>query len=96
MDVISVCAAYHHFPDTAAFAKEAKRVLKPGGTIYIADVYLPAILRLLVNPFVPLSRAGDVKFYSPKEIALNFEQLGFETVDAKTTGHVQMVFVRKQ
>ena len=44
MDIITVCAAYHHFPDVAAFAKEAKRVLKTRGKIYIAEIYLPAIL----------------------------------------------------
>lgn len=27
-DVITVCAAYHHFPNIKAFAKEANRILK--------------------------------------------------------------------
>ena len=49
MDVITVCAAYHHFPDTAAFAKEAKRLLKQGGKIYIADIYLPSVLRVILR-----------------------------------------------
>jgi len=39
MDTITVCAAYHHFPDVAAFAKEAGRILKPSGRIYIAEIY---------------------------------------------------------
>ena len=95
MDVITVCAAYHHFPDTQAFAKEAKRVLRPSGAIYIADVYLPSVPRFVINPFVPLSRAGDVRFYSPKEIAGNFEQYGFETVETKVVGHVQIVVAKK-
>ena len=95
MDIITVCAAYHHFPDTAAFAKEAKRVLKPEGKIYVADVYLPPILRFLVNPFMPLSRAGDVKFYSPKEIDENFQAAGFETVSTKIHGHIQVISMRK-
>jgi len=95
MDIITVCAAYHHFPDTAAFAREALRVLKSKGVIYIADVYLSSVLRLIVNPFVPLSRAGDVKFYSPKEIAQTFEQCGFETIDASIMGHVQLASMRK-
>ena len=95
MDVITVCAAYHHFPDVAAFAKEARRVLKPGGTLYIADVYLPSVLRVIINPFVPLSKAGDVKFYSPKKIARTFEAVGFETVNTKTHGHIQIVSLKK-
>ena len=95
MDVIAVCAAYHHFPNVAAFAREARRVLKPGGTLYIADVYVPPVLRVIVNPFVPLSRAGDVQFYSPKEIVRNFMSVGFECNDTKIHGHIQIVSKRK-
>jgi len=95
MDVITVCAAYHHFPDVAAFAREASRVLKPRGRLYIADVYIPAILRIIVNPFVPLSKAGDVKFYSPQEMINNLKQFGFEKADIKISGHIQIVSMRK-
>ena len=96
MDIITVCAAYHHFPDTASFAKEAARVLKPDGMIYIADMYLPSILRLIVNPFVPLLfKDGDVRFYSPKAIAGNFRRFGFEKTGAKVTGNIQIVSMRK-
>jgi ubiquinone/menaquinone biosynthesis C-methylase UbiE len=31
MDIVTVCAAYHHFTNVTLFAKEASRVLKPGG-----------------------------------------------------------------
>ena len=52
------------------FAKEMKRILKPKCVIYIADIYYPLIIRAILNPFVPQSKAGDVKFYSPKEISI--------------------------
>jgi len=96
MDIITVCAAYHHFPDVAAFAEETKRLLKPNGTIYIADVYLPAFWRVLLNPLVPLSKAGDVKFHSPKEIVKNFEQFGFINTGIKISGNIQIISMRKQ
>ena len=95
MDLITVCAAYHHFPDVRAFAKEAGRVLKPTSRIYIADIYLPSFLRAIINPFVPLSKDGDVKFYSPKEIVSIFEPFGFETIDVKISGHIQIISMRK-
>ena len=95
MDMITVCAAYHHFPNVAAFAKEAERVLKPKGKLYIADVYLSSFLRFICNPFVPLSRAGDVKFYSPNEILNTFKSFGFEKVDVKISGNVQIISMRK-
>jgi len=96
MNMITVCAAYHHFPDVVAFAAEAKRLLKPNGTIYIADVYLSAFWRVLLNPLVPLSKAGDVKFYSPKEIVKNFEQFGFINTGIKISGNIQIISMRKQ
>jgi ubiquinone/menaquinone biosynthesis C-methylase UbiE len=96
MDIITVCSSYHHFPDVKAFASEARRVLRPNGKLYIADMYLPALLRVIVNPFVPLSSAGDVRFYSPKEILRNFESFGFEKAgDVKIHGHIQIVSMKK-
>ena len=96
MDIMTVCAAYHHFPDTAAFAREAMRVLKPKGVIYVADMYLPPLLRVMINPFVPLLfKDGDVRFYSPKGIVGNFKRYGFELVDVKISGNIQLVVMRR-
>ena len=95
MDIIAVCSSYHHFPDVTAFAREAMRVLKSNGKIYIADIYLPSILRKIINPFVPLSKDGDVKFYSPREIIDNFNAVGFENLDIKIHGHIQIILMRK-
>ena len=94
-DVITVCAAYHHFPDIKAFAQEANRILKPQGMLYIAEVYYPFIIRAILNPFVPLSKAGDVKIYTPIEIKGNFEAYGFEQISLKREGHIQILEMRR-
>ncbi len=94
-DAVTVCAAYHHFPDTGAFAKEANRLLKPGGMIYIADVYYPFLIRKILNPFIPLSKAGDVKFYSSGEIQRNFQAYCFEGRKLRIEGHIQLVLMQK-
>ena len=94
MDVLTVCAAYHHFPDTNAFAKEAARLIKPNGKIYIAEVYFSSFLRKVCNPFIPLSKAGDVRFYSPDEIVNEFSRFGFEKIDIAIFGHIQIVSMR--
>jgi ubiquinone/menaquinone biosynthesis C-methylase UbiE len=96
MDIITVCSAYHHFPDVAAFAQEAIRILKPAGKLYIYDIYLPTILRILVNPFVPLSKHGDVRFYSPQEIIRNFTATGFEKAEMQIFKHILMVSLQKR
>ena len=96
MDIITVCAAYHHFPDTSAFAGEAGRVLRPGGMIYVADLNIPSFLRVIINPFVPiLLKDGDVRMYSPKEIICNFTRYGFEGVYETVEGNAQVVSLRK-
>lgn len=93
--VMTVCAAFHHFPNAEAFANEAARVIKDGGTLYIADVYLCAFLRKIVNPFIKFSSAGDVKIYAPKEIARLFQARGFALIDQKIDGRIQLLVLKK-
>jgi len=96
IDIITVCAAYHHFPHVAAFANEAGRILKQSGMIYIADVFVPSFLRVILNPFVPLlCTDGDIRFYSPNEIIDNFKRFGFEELDVIISAYTQIVTMRK-
>jgi ubiquinone/menaquinone biosynthesis C-methylase UbiE len=96
MDIMTVCAAYHHFPDVAAFAREAGRVLKPDGMLYVADMFVPSLFRIVMNPFVPLLfKDGDVRFYSPQQIAANFKRYGFNEINSKTSGNIQIVTMQK-
>lgn len=95
IDVMTVCAAYHHFPSVKKFAREARRVIKKDGRLYIAEVYLPGIVRRLVNPFVILSRSGDVRFYSPHEIVSLFSRYGFMAHTVRIDGIVQMIELKK-
>ncbi|MCL2197900.1 MAG: class I SAM-dependent methyltransferase [Defluviitaleaceae bacterium] len=91
MDIITVCAAYHHFPNVNAFAAEAKRLLKEGGSLYIAEIYLPFGIRHIANIFLPLSKDGDVKFYSPREITKTFAGVGLMPIKVMRKGHIQIV-----
>ena len=94
-DVVTVCAAFHHFPDINSFAKEVYRILKPNGMLYVAEVYYPALIRMIFNPLVKLSRDGDVKFYAPDEITGLFRNTGFTNELFKKEGHIQIIAVRK-
>lgn len=96
IDVMTVCAAFHHFPDVEKFAKEAERTIKKGGRLYIAEVYLPRFLRWLFNPFVKFSKAGDIKFYSPDEIIKLFTTNGFGLNGKEINGKVQLIDFKKQ
>lgn len=96
IDVMTVCAAFHHFPNPQNFAKESARVIKKGGCIYLSEIYLPAILRIICNPFLKFSRSGDVKFYSPNEIISLFENNGFVKSDVEINGKVQLVKLKRK
>lgn len=96
IDVMTVCAAFHHFPSVRKFAREARRVIKQGGRLYIAEVRLPDILRKIINPFLILSPAGDVRFYSAEEIASLFGRFGFEVRATKVDGMVQIIELKRR
>ncbi len=96
VDVMTVCAAFHHFPNVQRFAQEAGRVIKKDGMLYIAEVYLPTVFRVICNPFVKLSRSGDVRFYSPNEIVAQFENNGFVPQGIEISGRVQVVKLQRK
>jgi len=95
-DIITVSLAYHHFVDVDTFAKEASRLLKPTGRIYIAEIYCPAILKPICNLILPLSPAGCIKVYSYKEIAENFKAVGLEEYSFNQSKHIQIVVLEKK
>lgn len=95
-DVVTVCAAFHHFPDVRAFAKEANRVLKENGKLYIAEVYYSKILRMAFNPLIRFSPAGDVRFYGPDEIRRVFVNTGFYHESQNIQEHIQILSFDKK
>lgn len=87
VDVITVCCAFHHFDRPREFVRECRRVLKKGGRAYVADPNFGAPLRFLANHiWLPLSKSGDVRVYSPKELAAFFENSGFQDVRVYAKG----------
>ena len=89
-DVITVCCAFHHFVDPDAFMKEAFRILKPEGKLYIADPTAPWLIRLIENIIFPLSKMGDVKIYQPKEMKVFFDRAGFRDFSCRSDGYKMM------
>ena len=93
-DVITVCMAYHHFENKIGFAKEANRVLKREGSLYMADLRLPKYLRKTINVLMKhLNVVGC--FFTPEEIATEFEKYGFKYNGCIKDGRVQIIRLTK-
>lgn len=90
MDVITACMAYHHFPDQNKFRKEAMRVLKPGGYLYICDPRLPLPVRGFLNTF--FKEAG---FHSTRRNVKDFLAMGFAKEKIVRDSYIQVLCFRK-
>jgi SAM-dependent methyltransferase len=84
--------AYHHFPDKEAFEKEALRILKPGGLLYIADPNFPFPFRKAMNM---LAQRFNGEFLSSDEISDRFGKYGFSTVSVSKHKYGQLVILQK-
>ena len=89
-DAITACLAYHHFSDKKGFAKEAARILKPEGILYIADPRFPWLIRKTINGLVKLFHVVGF-FGTPQEIFENFREYGFQLVGVHKDGFAQVV-----
>jgi ubiquinone/menaquinone biosynthesis C-methylase UbiE len=93
-DIITSCMAYHHFADKKGFAKEASRIIKPGGHLYITDPRFPWIVRKSLNLAAHLHKLTGY-FGTPKEIEKVFLEYGFELVDCHFDLYAQCVKLKK-
>ncbi len=94
-DCIVNCMAFHHFSNRDGFAKEAARIIKPGGVLYIADPRFPLVIRKIVNGFFRLIRI-EAKFYNPQEIEACFAKYGFVGIGTAAHGYAQLVKLQRE
>jgi ubiquinone/menaquinone biosynthesis C-methylase UbiE len=93
-DVLTACMAYHHFSDKPGFAREASRVLKVGGVLYIADPRFPFVIRKCMNGALSLFRIVG-EFCSVKELANRFVDYGFILTGETTDRYAQVAALTK-
>ena len=67
-DVVLCCDSFHHYPNPRAVLAQFARVLQPGGILLLGECTAPAGVRAVTNLLLPLSREGDVRIYSAREL----------------------------
>jgi len=94
-DIIISCMAYHHFDNKQGFIKEAARIVKPGGEVYIVDPRFPWFLRKLMNGVARLANVAGA-FCTPREIEMQFSEAGFSSAGFAYDGYAQVVKLRRR
>jgi ubiquinone/menaquinone biosynthesis C-methylase UbiE len=94
-DAVVACMAYHHFDDKEGFAREAARVLKPDGILYIADPRFPWGLRKAMNGLLKAARVTG-EFLSARELEARFAAFGFRGLGAAADAYAQVVRLGKE
>lgn len=79
-DVIICTNSFHHHTNPAGTLKEAYRVLKPKGRIYIVDPTTDGVLMRLFDAIAGKIEKSHVKMYSTKEYEALFSEAGFRYV----------------
>lgn len=91
-DVVTCSSSLHHYPQPQKALCEMKRVLRPGGRLILADVWMPVPLRQVMNSvIIPLGREGDVRVYSRREICPMVQAAGFVMLSWKRVGFLSYI-----
>ncbi|MGE5508914.1 MAG: class I SAM-dependent methyltransferase [Chitinophagales bacterium] len=86
-DAVTCSSSYHHYPQPQKALSEMRRVLKPGGQLVLADVWLPTPLRQIRNyVLIPNTKEGDVRVYSRLEITSLLESAELELASWRRIG----------
>ena len=83
-DLIISTNAFHHFASPDKVLKEAYRVLKPKGRIYIFDVTADNFMIRILDRLSKKIEQGHVKIYSTREYQTLFENSGLQYMGHKS------------
>jgi ubiquinone/menaquinone biosynthesis C-methylase UbiE len=95
-DIVICSASFHHFPKPDNFLEEAKRVLKAGGKLVIAEINIPFFRQLYNAYLAKFSKEGDVKVYAFDELMRLIERAGFVLINGHKQFQIQYVEAHKK
>lgn len=76
-DTVLCSFSFHHYPKPDAVLREMHRVLKTGGSLILADPWMPPPFLQMLNLMIRFSRSGDFHEYSKKEVTGLLRSSGF-------------------
>ena len=82
-DFVISSNAFHHFSNPEKALREARRVLKSGGRIYILDTTTDNFFMRLIDRLAPKIEPAHVKMYSTHEFQTLFGKAGLQYVASK-------------
>ena len=90
-DCVTSAFSFHHFPDAMEALKEMRRVLKPGGEVYLCDATRNGMLsRAILRGFHYVltkrnihTHSDDESYYTYSELKNLLEEAGFREVKAR-------------
>ena len=81
-DVAMCTAAFHHFPQPVEALREVRRVLRPGGTLYVADPYRDLSIGVWVwDRLHRWFEKGHVQYYRTDQMQAFMREAGFARVE---------------
>jgi ubiquinone/menaquinone biosynthesis C-methylase UbiE len=86
VDAVTCVDSFHHYPHPDAALLEFRRVIRPGGSLILAEWRMPAPMRRLMNSFIHRLPEGDVRVYSRSELCRLAAAAGFEELRWRKAG----------
>jgi 2-polyprenyl-3-methyl-5-hydroxy-6-metoxy-1,4-benzoquinol methylase len=87
-DVVTLLDVIEHVPDPAGLLREVRRVLKPGGLVYLVTPDCDSLsARVLGSRWWGL-RPAHIYYFSEKTLSRMLEKGGFEIVEARSFGRI--------
>ena len=85
-DAVTCVDSFHHYPHPDAALREFRRVIRPEGSLILAEWRMPAPLRRLMNSFIHRLPEGDVRVYSRNELCRLAAAAGFDELRWRKAG----------
>lgn len=96
VDAVTCVDSFHHYPHPDAVLLEIRRVIRPGGSLILAEWRMPAPLRHLMNSFIHRLPEGDVRVYSHAELCRLTTAAGFSELRLRKAGRRGQLLVARR